>query len=109
MTENTKLEQQPVARHWIDWEWVDSAVHGRSINPATGEVIGMFAVGTKKDAAGAVDVALRTFNYTEWKDNPQLRSRVLNELADRFEAKWSRAPQRPCGYGRFFRIQTYCA
>jgi betaine-aldehyde dehydrogenase len=87
MTENTELEQHPVAMHWIDGEWVDSAEHGRSINPATGEVIGMFAMGTKKEAATAIDVALRTFNDTEWKDNPQLRSRVLNELADRLEAR----------------------
>jgi betaine-aldehyde dehydrogenase len=85
MKENT--EKLPVAKHWIDGEWVDSAVHERSINPATGEVIGMFAVGTEKEAAGAVVAALRAFNNTEWKDNPQLRSRVLNELADRFEAR----------------------
>jgi betaine-aldehyde dehydrogenase len=26
MTENTELEQHPVARHWIDGEWVDSSV-----------------------------------------------------------------------------------
>jgi hypothetical protein len=58
MTENTELEQHPVAMHWIDGEWVDSAEHGRSINPATGEVIGMFAMGTKKEAATAVDAAL---------------------------------------------------
>ncbi|MDB5026196.1 MAG: aldehyde dehydrogenase [Mucilaginibacter sp.] len=87
MTENTELEQHPVAMHWIDGEWVDSAEHGRSINPATGDVIGMFAKGTKKETAEAVDAALCTFNYTEWKENPQLRSRVLNELADRFEVR----------------------
>ena len=87
MKENTELEQLPVSKHWIDGQWVDSAVHERSINPATGEVLGMFAMGTKKEAAQAINVALRTFNYTEWKDNPQLRSRVLNELADRIEAR----------------------
>jgi betaine-aldehyde dehydrogenase len=34
-----------VAMHWIDGKWVDSDEHRDSVNPATGEVIGSYAMG----------------------------------------------------------------
>jgi hypothetical protein len=33
-----------IAQHWIDGSWRDSAEHKDSINPATGEVIGRYAL-----------------------------------------------------------------
>lgn len=73
--------------HWIDGEWVDSAKHTDSINPATGEVIGSYAEGGSKEAEQAVNAALRAFRDTDWKDDRHLRARVLNQMADRFEAR----------------------
>ena len=80
------LMQSP-ALHWIDGQWVDSAKHTDSIDPATGEVIGSYADGGKEEAAKAADAARRVFDETDWKDNRALRAKVLNQLADRFEAR----------------------
>lgn len=76
-----------VARHWIDGQWRDSADHGDSFNPASGEKIGAYAVGKEDEAADAVAAAVRVFRDTDWKTNRELRIRALNEMADRFEAR----------------------
>jgi betaine-aldehyde dehydrogenase len=48
-----------VAMHWIDGQWVDSDEHRDSVNPATGEVIGSFAMGGPKEARAAIEAAKR--------------------------------------------------
>jgi betaine-aldehyde dehydrogenase len=75
-----------IAQHWIDGHWRDSADHRDSINPATGELIGRYALAGEDEAREAVAAALRTFRETNWKNDRALRSRVLYELAERFEA-----------------------
>lgn len=75
------------ALHWIGGWWVDSGERLESINPATGEVIGGYAMGGRKEAELAVNAALRAFRETDWKDNRTLRARVLNAMAARFEAR----------------------
>ena len=75
-----------IARHWIDGGWRDSAAHKDSINPATGEVIGRYALAGEDEAREATAAALRTFRETTWKNDRAVRSRVLNEMAERFEA-----------------------
>src|SRR5262245_39361594 len=75
------------ALHWIGGRWLDSGEHQESINPATGEVIGSYAMGGRKEAELAVNAALRAFRETDWKDNRSLRARVLNAMAARFEAR----------------------
>ena len=72
------------ARHWIDGRWRDSAEHRDSINPATGEVIGRYALAREDEAREATAAALRTFRETNWKNDRALRSRVLLEMAARF-------------------------
>ena len=76
-----------LARHWIDGQWRDSADHRDSINPASGEKIGTYALGKEAEVADAVAAAVRVFRDTDWKTNRELRARVLNEMADRFEAR----------------------
>lgn len=80
------IDKMKVALHWIDGQWVDSAQHQESINPATGEVIDMYADGGAQEARQAINAALRAFREADWKDNRQLRSRVLNAIADSFDA-----------------------
>lgn len=77
--------ENKTALNWINSEWVDSDTHNESHNPATGEVIGTYADGTKADAEKAIAIAKKTFQETDWKGNRHLRSKVLNEMADRFE------------------------
>ena len=76
-----------IARHWIDGQWRDSADHRDSIDPASGEKIGAYALGKEAEAADAVKAAVRAFRDTDWKTNRELRVRALNEMADRFEAR----------------------
>ena len=65
----------------------DSAEHKDSIDPATGEVIGRYALAGEDEAREATAAALRAFRETNWKNDRALRSRVLNEMAERFEAR----------------------
>jgi betaine-aldehyde dehydrogenase len=76
-----------VAMHWIDGEWVDSKEHRDSINPATGELIGTYAMGTPEEAQRAIDAAKRAFRETSWRTDRALRSRVLYNMAERFEER----------------------
>jgi betaine-aldehyde dehydrogenase len=73
--------------HWIDGQWLDSGEHRESINPATGEIIGSYAYGRRKEAELAVNAAVRAFHETDWKHNRHLRAGVLNAMAARFEAR----------------------
>ena len=75
------------ARHWIGGEWVDSQRRLDSINPATGEKIGSFADGGAAEATRSIAIARQAFTDTDWKDNRRLRAKVINEMADRFEAR----------------------
>jgi len=47
-----------IAMHWIGGQWLDSGEHRESINPATGEMIGSYANGGRKEAELAVNAAL---------------------------------------------------
>ena len=76
-----------VAKHWIDGGWADSGAHRDSANPATGEVIGSYAMAGPADAQAAIDAAKRAFADPTWRTDRRLRARVLNRMADRFEER----------------------
>lgn len=84
------LEDSPravtIARHWIDGAWRDSPDHRDSVNPATGEQIGTYAFAGEPEAREAVAASSRTFRESTWRSDRALRSRVLHEMAARFEA-----------------------
>ena len=75
-----------VARHWIDGAWRDSATHNDSIDPATSEVIGRYALAGADEAHDAIAAARKAFRTSPWKSDRALRSRALHEIADRFDA-----------------------
>lgn len=79
--------KQLYATNWIDGKFIDAAVRSESFDPATGETIGTYADGDAGVAATCVQVAQRAFAETTWKSDRLLRARVLNQLADRFEAR----------------------
>src|SRR5688572_25053246 len=74
-----------IALNWINSQWVDTKNHKESFNPATGEVIGMYADGGKQEGVAAIAAAKKAFKDSEWKSNRQLRYKVINQLADQFE------------------------
>lgn len=75
------------AKHWIDGDWLDGDHRTDSVNPATGEIIGTYTQATEAIAVKAIAAARRAFTQTDWAENRRLRARVLNEMADRFEAR----------------------
>jgi betaine-aldehyde dehydrogenase len=82
----TLMTSKPlVARHWIGGEWVDSKNTLNSFNPATGEIIGTYADAGESEALRAIEVALKAFHDTEWREDRRLRAKAINEMADRFE------------------------
>ena len=58
-----------VAMHWIDGKRADSDEHRDSVNPATGEVIGSYAMGGPKEAQAAIVAAKRAFADPAWRIN----------------------------------------
>jgi betaine-aldehyde dehydrogenase len=78
----------PVARHWIDGAWIDAGGSvAESHDPATGQLIGHYRKAGAAEAELAVGVAKRTFDRTSWRFDRDLRARVLNAMADAFEAR----------------------
>ena len=74
------------ARHWIGGEWVEAHDRAESFDPATGETIGSYTEASEVDAKAGISAALKAFEETDWRENRRLRAKVLNEMADRFEA-----------------------
>ena len=48
------MSNQLIARHWINGEWDDAEQRAESINPATGEVIGIYTEAGEKEATRAI-------------------------------------------------------
>ena len=72
--------------NFINNKWVDSGIYRDSVNPSNGAILGQWAEASSQNVQEAIDVALKTFKETDWKENRYLRAKVLNEMADRFEA-----------------------
>jgi betaine-aldehyde dehydrogenase len=75
------------ALNWVDGNWIDAKQRTKSFDPATGAEIGTYADASREDATAAIEAADRAFRSTDWKDNRRLRAKVLNQIADRFEAR----------------------
>ena len=85
--EITKPSLPGRALNWVGGEWIDAAQRTKSFDPATGNEIGSYADASRADVESAIAIALRTFRTSDWKENRQLRSKVLNQIAERFEAR----------------------
>ena len=76
------VELAPENRNLIDGELVDAS-NGNTflnVNPSTEEVLGTVADGTKDDIERAVGVARRTFDESNWADDPAFRQKCLRQL-----------------------------
>jgi len=72
----------PETRNLIDGRLVpaSSGATFENVNPATEEVIGVCADGTKDDMEAAIAAARRAFDETDWSTNHALRGKVLRQL-----------------------------
>ena len=73
------------AHNWIDGTFVSSSKHGRSIDPATYETIGDYPDDGGAAAHSAIEAAKRAFRATAWRDDAELRTRVLDQIASAIE------------------------
>jgi len=76
----TKLN--PETRNLIDGKLVpaSSGATFENVNPATEEVIGVCADGTKEDMEAAIAAARRAFDETDWSTNAPFRAQVLRQF-----------------------------
>jgi aldehyde dehydrogenase (NAD+) len=58
-----------------------------NINPATEEVLGEVADGSRADMRRAIDAARRAFDETDWSTNRELRKRCLEQFQEALEAE----------------------
>ena len=86
MQTKSKLEWG-LAKSWIGGQWADSEKRTESFDPSTGKSVGTYADANLDDAKAAVAAAVEAFAKTPWKDDRRLRAKVLNQIADRFEAR----------------------
>jgi betaine-aldehyde dehydrogenase len=87
-----KFDGKP-ASHWIGGSWTPSGELMESTDPATFRVFGKYYSGGRKEADLAISAAFKAFLESDWKFNRSLRARVINLMADRFEANAERLAQ----------------
>ena len=75
------------ARNYIGGELVgaSSGATFENVNPATEEVIGVCADGTKEDMDAAIGAARRAFDETDWSTSPAFRAKVIRQFHDALE------------------------
>ena len=71
-------------RNLIDGQLVDASNGATfdNVNPATEEVIGVCADGTKEDMDSAIAAARRAFDETSWSTDPAFRQKCLSQLCE---------------------------
>lgn len=79
----------PIAQPWIGGQWtpVAGGAVADSIDPSTGQVLGLFADAGVADAEAAIAAARRAFDQSDWAYAPRLRAAVMLEFADRVERR----------------------
>ena len=79
----------PETRNLIDGRLVPASNGAtfENVNPATGEVIGTCADGTKDDMEAAIAAARRAFDTTDWATDHALRARCVRQLYEALVAE----------------------
>jgi aldehyde dehydrogenase (NAD+) len=79
----------PETRNLIDGRLVPASNGAvfENLNPATGELLGTCADGTKDDMEAALAAARRAFDEGAWAGDPELRARCLRQLLEGLRAE----------------------
>jgi aldehyde dehydrogenase (NAD+) len=74
----------PETRNLIDGRLVPASNGAtfENVNPATEEILGTCADGTKDDMNAAIAAARRAFDETDWATNAEFRKRCLTQLSE---------------------------
>jgi len=73
--------KEHIASHWINGEWVQTGEFRDSINPATYKIIEWYAEGGVMEADACISAAKHAFLETSWRKDKNLRSEVLEKIA----------------------------
>ncbi len=76
-----------LASHYINGQWVDEGELQPTFDPATGNKIGLWRIGSAALAEQAIYAAKNAFFNGVWAQSPRMRAAVLLEFADRLEAR----------------------
>ncbi|MBJ8348251.1 aldehyde dehydrogenase family protein [Antrihabitans sp. YC2-6] len=82
-TDSLAATDRSVGRNYISGEWNDSGEQLETISPSTGLVLGTYANAGEREALVAIEAARKAFDTTDWSRDPRVRSRAINDLADR--------------------------
>jgi len=76
------VDLNPETRNCIDGRLVEASNRAtfENLNPATEEVLGVCADGTKEDMESAIAAARRAFDETDWAADPAFRRRCIEQL-----------------------------
>ena len=76
------------APHYIDGSWIGDASYDQtpSIDPSTGELVGLHYAGNSALADQAIAAARHAFETTAWPQSPRVRAQALLEFANGLEA-----------------------
>lgn len=79
--------KRKVAQNYINGKWCESNTGEtiQSINPATGEVLGLSQKSSLEDIRAAIDAADKAFIQTDWSANSSRRSDALMKWAMKME------------------------
>lgn len=76
--------------NWIDGQHVSASRRTTSIDPATYQPIGDYPDDGAAAAAACIVAARRAFASSPWRHDPELRARVLSQMADAVERNLDR-------------------
>lgn len=71
-----------VGKHLIAGEWRIDGAEAETIDPATGQAIGHYHLGSEALTDQAIDAARQAFRQTDWAQSPRKRAKVLTDLAE---------------------------
>lgn len=86
-TESLSTTERVLGRNFIAGQWSESGEQAESISPSTGLALGTYASAGKQEVLTAIASARETFDSTNWSRDPRVRSRAINELADRLDER----------------------
>lgn len=73
-------------RMLVDGKLLPASTNFETVNPATGDVLGVVADGSAADMDAAIAAARRAFDETSWSTDVALRVRCLRQLRDALQA-----------------------
>lgn len=80
------VDDQGISCNLIGGDWVSSSQVNESTDPSDGTGVGSYYEVESHQVNRAIEIAHETFRSSSWKEDRELRAKVLNEMADLVES-----------------------